>query len=271
MNNLIGKSDDILIIANKKFSSRLILGTGKYPNLKQAFDSIHFSECEMVTVAVRRAQSAKAYGKSNLIDGLQWNNIWLLPNTAGCQTAEDAIRVAILGREMAKKMGQHENNFIKLEVISDSQHLLPDPIGTLKAAEYLVKKGFAVLPYISPDPVLAKHLEDVGCSTVMPLGSPIGSGKGIENKLNVQIIIENANIPVIIDAGIGTPSDASLVMEWGASAVLVNSAVAHARKTTLMAKAMKSAVIAGRSAFLAGRMPIQTRAIASSTDIGLIV
>nr|ARO91078.1 thiazole biosynthesis protein ThiG [Flintiella sanguinaria] len=264
------QSDTPLIIAKKKLDSRLILGTGKYRNLKQAFDSILKSECQMVTVAIRRAQNAKQLGKSNLIDGFEWNNIYLLPNTAGCQTAEDAIRIAILGREMAKRLGQLDNNFIKLEVIPDPNYLLPDPIGTLKAADYLVKKGFDVLPYINADPILAKHLENIGCCTVMPLGSPIGSGKGLNNQLNIQIIIENSKVPVIIDAGIGTPSEAAQAMEWGAAAVLVNSAIAQAEKTIVMSEAMKKAVQAGRLAYLAGRMPLQNKALASSPIVGII-
>lgn len=266
----ISSQDDFFYIADKKFSSRLILGTGKYFNLTQAFESIQVSECQMVTVAIRRAQNAKKMGKSNLIDGLKWNNLWILPNTAGSQTAEDAVRVALLGREISKKLGQFNNNFVKLEVIPDPDYLMPDPIGTLKAAEYLVKKGFNVLPYINADPMLAKHLENVGCCTVMPLGSPIGSGKGLNNQLNIQIIIENSRIPVIVDAGIGSPSEAALAIEWGASAVLVNSAIAHAENSVLMAEAMKQAVIAGRLAYLAGRMPLQTKAQASSPVVGVV-
>ena len=257
-------NNDILYIANKQFQSRLMLGTGKYKNLKEAQLSIKASGTSIITVAVRRAHYAKTIGKSNLIDGLNWNNIWLLPNTAGCQNAEEAIRIAILGREIAKKIGQIENNFIKLEVITDSKYLLPDPIGTLKAAEYLIKQNFHVLPYINADPILAKHLEEIGCSTIMPLGSPIGSGQGLQNQINLQIIIENAKIPVIIDAGIGTASDASQAMEWGASAVLLNTAVAKSNKPELMAEAMKLSVIAGRKSYLAGRMNKSKQANASS-------
>nr|QCI05150.1 thiamine biosynthesis protein G [Centroceras clavulatum] len=246
--------NDIFTIANKQFTSRLMLGTGKYKNLKEAQQSIHISGSSIVTVAIRRAHHAKQSGKSNLIDGLNWKDYWLLPNTAGCQTAEEAIRIAILGREIAKKIGQTDNNFIKLEIISDSKYLLPDPIGTLKAAEYLVKKNFHVLPYINSDPILAKHLEEIGCSTIMPLGSPIGSGQGIQDIQNLKIIVENAKIPVIIDAGIGTASDASQAMEIGASGVLLNTAVAKSSKPQLMAEAMKKSIIAGRKSYLAGRM-----------------
>nr|YP_010338127.1 thiamin biosynthesis protein G [Erythrolobus coxiae]UNJ17712.1 thiamin biosynthesis protein G [Erythrolobus coxiae] len=263
-------NDTSLCIGGKNFSSRLILGTGKYRNLKQAFNSIEISECDMVTVAVRRAQQAKVFGSSNLVDGIDWHKIWLLPNTAGCQNVEDAIRVATLGKEMAKKLGQIDNNFVKLEVIPDPSYLLPDPVGTLKAADYLVKKGFNVLPYINADPILAKHLEDVGCSTVMPLGSPIGSGKGLNNQLNIQIIIENAKIPVIVDAGIGTSSEAAQAMEWGADAVIVNSAISYAKNSIVMAQSMKLAVQAGRSAYLAGRMTSKNKACASSPISGMI-
>nr|QCI04767.1 thiamine biosynthesis protein G [Bornetia secundiflora] len=257
-------------IAHKKFSSRLMLGTGKYHNLKEAQDSIRMSNASIVTVAIRRAQYTKKQGKSNLIDGLDWNKIWLLPNTAGCTTAEDAIRIACLGREIAKKIGQPDNNFVKLEVISDSQYLLPDPIGTLKAAEYLVNKGFSVLPYINPDPILAKQLEDIGCATIMPLGSPIGSGQGLQNLSNLQIIIDNATIPVIVDAGIGTSSEANQAMELGATAVLLNTAIAKSHNPPLMATAMKLSIIGGRACYLAGRMNRLNIANPSSPITGII-
>lgn len=260
-------NNDILRIANQSFPSRLMLGTGKYKNLKEAHLSIKASGSSIITVAIRRAQLAKKKGQSNLIDALNWSNLWLLPNTAGCQNAEEAIRIAILGREIAKRLGQIDNNFIKLEVISDSKYLLPDPIGTLKAAEYLIRKDFNVLPYINADPILAKHLEEIGCSTVMPLGSPIGSGQGLQNKINIQIIIENSKIPVIIDAGIGTTSDANQAMEWGASAVLLNTAIAKSKQPTIMAEAMKLSVIAGRQTFLAGRMNKSIHANPSSPTL----
>lgn len=267
-NNL--QNDLQLQIGNKRFQSRLMLGTGKYQTLRQAQRSIEISEASIITVAIRRAKYYKNLGKSNLIDGLNWSKLWLLPNTAGCQTAEEAIHIAKLGREMAKRIGQVNNNFIKLEVISDSQYLLPDPIGTLKAAEYLVNHKFTVLPYISPDPILAKQLEDIGCATVMPLGSPIGSGQGIENLLNLKIIIENANVPVIIDAGIGTSSDANKAMEIGASAVLLNTAVAKANYPEKMAEAMKLGIESGRIAYLSGRMIKSDKANASSPLSNLI-
>jgi thiazole synthase len=194
----------------------------------------------------------------------------MLPNTAGCQTAEDAIRVARLGREMAKLLGQEDNNFVKLEVIPDPKYLLPDPIGTLQAAEILVNEGFAVLPYINADPLLAKRLEDVGCVTVMPLGSPIGSGQGLKNAANIQIIIENATVPVVVDAGIGTPSEAAQAMEMGADALLINTAIAQAQNPVAMARAMNLATQAGRLAHLAGRIPIKAYASASSPITGTV-
>nr|WOA02393.1 thiamin biosynthesis protein G [Gloiopeltis furcata] len=258
-----------LLIKNKTFFSRLMLGTGKYRNLKQAKDSIAASGASIVTVAIRRAQEAKNSGRSNLIDGLNWKKLWLLPNTAGCRTTEEAIRVATLGREMAKRLGQVDNSFVKLEVIPDPKYLLPDPIGTLKAAEYLAKKNFSVLPYINADPILAKQLEEVGCATVMPLASPIGSGQGIQNISNIRIIIENSKIPVIIDAGIGTASEAGQAMELGASAVLLNTAIAYASSPSLMAEAMKLSVLSGRTAYLAGRMKLSAKAQASSPSEGV--
>lgn len=248
------KTNDRLIINNKAFNSRLILGTGKYKSLKETTECLNESESEIVTVAIRRLNLLNLHQQENLITSINWKKLWLLPNTAGAKTTEEAIRLAFLGRELAKQIGQLENNFIKLEVISDPKYLFPDPIGTLKAAEFLVKKGFTVLPYTSSDPMLAKHLEDVGCSTIMPLGSPIGSGQGIQNTSNIQIIIENSNIPVIIDAGIGSPSEAAFAMELGAEAVLMNTAIAKAKNPINMAKAMNLAVQAGRQAFIAGRM-----------------
>lgn len=256
--------DNLLKIGNKYFNSRLMLGTGKYPNLTSNLNSIEKSETEIVTVAVRRISNESFNSQFQILNKINWKKIWLLPNTAGCQTAEDAIRAAFLGRELASKLGQQENNFVKLEVISDPKYLLPDPIGTLKAAEFLVKKGFTVLPYINADPILAKHLEDVGCATVMPLGSPIGSGQGIQNLESIKIIIENAKIPVIVDAGIGKPSDACQAMEIGASGILLNTAVAKATIPEKMAEAMKLAVKAGRFSYEAGVMSSQKYAQPSS-------
>ncbi|GBF80834.1 glycine oxidase ThiO [Aphanothece sacrum] len=269
-NNLDLSPTDELVIAGRKFHSRLMTGTGKYPSIPIMQESVAISGCQIVTVAVRRVQTL-APGHEGLAQALDWGKIWMLPNTAGCQTAEEAIRVARLGREMAKLLGQEDNNFVKLEVIPDAKYLLPDPIGTLEAAEQLVKEGFAVLPYINADPLLAKRLEGVGCATVMPLGSPIGSGQGIRNAANIAIIIEEAKIPVVVDAGIGTPSEASQAMEMGADAVLINSAIALAKNPVLMAKAMGMATEAGRIAYLGGRIPVKNYAIASSPLTGTIV
>lgn len=260
---------DKLIIAGRTFHSRLMTGTGKYRSLEEMRQSIVASGCQIVTVAVRRVQT-KAPGHEGLAEALDWTKVWMLPNTAGCQTADEAIRVARLGREMAKLLGQEDNNFVKLEVIPDQKYLLPDPIGTLEAAEKLVREGFAVLPYVNADPLLAKRLEEVGCVTVMPLGSPIGSGQGIKNAANIAIIIENAKVPVVVDAGIGTPSEAAQAMEMGASALLINTAIAQAQNPAVMARAMGMATEAGRLAYLAGRIPVKSYAIASSPLTGTV-
>ncbi|MBE9004999.1 glycine oxidase ThiO [Fortiea sp. LEGE XX443] len=261
--------DSPLVIAGKTFQSRLMTGTGKYRSIAEMQQSVIASSCQIVTVAVRRVQT-KTPGHEGLAEALDWSKIWMLPNTAGCQTAEEAIRVARLGREMAKLLGQEDNNFVKLEVIPDPKYLLPDPIGTLQAAEQLVKEGFAVLPYINADPMLAKRLEEAGCATVMPLASPIGSGQGLKTTANIQIIIENANVPVVVDAGIGSPSEASQAMELGADALLINSAIALAQNSAAMAYAMNLATVAGRLAYLAGRMPIKSYASPSSPVTGTI-
>ncbi|MDE5083592.1 MAG: thiazole synthase [Trichodesmium sp. St18_bin1] len=261
--------EEPLIIAGKKFTSRLMTGTGKYSTIETMQQSIEASGCEILTVAVRRVQT-KAPGHEGLAEAIDWQKIWMLPNTAGCQTAEDAVRVARLGREMAKLLGQEDNNFVKLEVIPDPKYLLPDPIGTLQAAEKLIKEGFAVLPYINADPLLAKRLEEVGCVTVMPLGSPIGSGQGIQNAANISIIIDNSTVPVVVDAGIGTPSEATQAMEIGADALLINSAIAKAKNPPMMAKAMGMATESGRLAYLAGRIPKKDYATASSPLTGRI-
>ncbi len=255
---------DKLKIGNKFFNSRLMLGTGKYKSTTDAICSIENSECEIVTVAIRRLPTDLQNDNTSFLKRLNWDKLWLLPNTAGSLTAEEAIRIAFLGHELACQVGQEDNFFVKLEVISDPKYLLPDPIGTLKAAQFLVKKGFVVLPYINADPMLALHLEDLGCATVMPLGSPIGSGQGINNLTNIQIIIENSSIPVIIDAGIGTPSEASLAMELGADGVLLNTAVAQSKNPAQMALAMNLGVKSGRLAYLSGRMEKKYYASASS-------
>nr|YP_009394478.1 thiG protein [Vertebrata thuyoides]ARW63040.1 thiG protein [Vertebrata thuyoides] len=256
-------------IANKIFESRLMLGTGKYKNIRETIESIEASKSSIITVAIRRIQNLQQIGKGNLIDVLNWNKLWLLPNTAGCETAEEAIRIAALGYEINKRIGQSHNKFIKLEVISDSNYLLPDPIGTLKAAEYLVNKNFIVLPYMYPDPILAKQLEDIGCHAIMPLGSPIGSGQGLQNLSNIKIIIENAKIPVIIDAGIGKTSEANHAMEIGATAVLLNTAVAKSKSPKAMAEAMKLSIESGRKCYLAGTMIKKVKAQSSSPNSGI--
>lgn len=258
------RTSDKLKIGNKFFDSRLMLGTGKYRTPNDAINSILNSNCDIVTVAIRRLPINLKNDSTTFLNYLNWKNLWLLPNTAGSQTAEEAIRMAFLGHELACQLGQPENFFVKLEVISDPKYLLPDPIGTLKAAEFLIKKGFTVLPYINADPMLALHLEDLGCATLMPLGSPIGSGQGLNNIANIQIIIENANVPVIIDAGIGTPSEAAQAMELGADGVLLNTAVAQANNPSLMSSGFKQAVEAGRFGYLAGRMKKRDYANTSS-------
>ena len=269
INKKMKDNSDKLQIGNKSFNSRLMLGTGKYRTVSQAIDSIKTSESEIVTVAVRRLPTNLNNDNTVFLKSLDWKKLWLLPNTAGSQTAEEAIRMAFLGHELACQLGQPENFFVKLEVISDPKYLLPDPVGTLKAAEFLIKKGFTVLPYINADPMLALHLEDLGCATVMPLGSPIGSGQGLNNLANIQIIIENASIPVIVDAGIGKPSEATKAMEIGADAVLLNTAVAQSKNPAKMAKAMKLAVQSGRLGYLSGCMTEKNYANASSPQINM--
>jgi thiazole synthase len=249
--------EDYLEIGEKKFKSRLIIGTGRYRTMEDMVEAIDASGTEMVTVAIRRLDLDDP-NKKTILDYIDWNKYQILPNTAGCRTVEEALFIARLGKAVGN------TNWVKLEVIPDAKYLLPDPIGTLEAAEQLVKEGFIVLPYIHADPVLAKRLEDVGCATVMPLGSAIGSGQGIHTVEEVRIIIEQAKVPVVIDAGLGVPSDASQALEMGADAVLVNSAIAQAKDPALMARAFKQGVEAGRMAYIAGRIPKKAYAAASS-------
>jgi thiazole synthase len=249
--------DDFLIIDNKKFQSRLLTGTGRHKNTNQLIRSIENAETEIITVAIRRL-NFEAKKEENILEIIKSKKLTILPNTAGCPTSKEAIFTAELARELI------ETDWIKLEVIPDSKYLLPDPIGTLEAAKELVQKGFKVLPYISADPVLALELEKIGCVTVMPLGSPIGSGQGIHTIESIKIIIEQSTVPVIVDAGIGVPSDAALVMESGADAVLINTAIAQAENPGIMASAFKLGVESGRQAFLAGRIPKKNIAVASS-------
>ena len=266
---LYNTKEDPLLIGKKQFSSRLMLGTGKYQNFREARESILMSGCEILTVAIRRAQNSNVDGIGNLLNGLDWKKIWLMPNTAGSQTAEEAVRLAFMGREVLKNLDYTDNNFIKLEVIPDPKHLLPDSLGTLTGAEYLVKNNFDVLPYMNADPVLAKQLESIGCVTVMPLGSPIGSGQGLKNLYNIKIIVENSNVPVIVDAGIGSPSQAAEAMEIGSDGILANTAIAKAKYAQGMAYAMKLAVLAGRIGYISGRMEISHYAKPSSPIIGI--
>jgi thiazole synthase len=255
--------DRPLIIAGRTFRSRLILGTGKYRTVEQMLDAFAAAEPDMVTVALRRLDLDDPT-KKTILDYVDWNRYAILPNTAGCQTAEEAIRVAHLARSMGL------SDWIKLEVIPDAKYLLPDPIDTLEAARQLVREGFVVLPYINDDPVLAKRLEDVGTATVMPLASPIGSGQGMVNFDQIRIIVEQSRVPVVVDAGIGAPSDAALAMEVGADACLVNTAVALAEDPALMAEAIAQGVAAGRKAYLAGRIPKKAYAAASSPLEGVV-
>jgi len=249
--------DDPLIIAGREFRSRLIVGTGKYRTMEEMRDAIEASGAKMVTVAIRRLPLDRP-DEENLMDHLDWGRYTILPNTAGCRTVDEALFTARLARELTG------STWVKLEVIPDPQYLLPDPIATLQAAEQLIREGFVVLPYIHADPILARRLEEIGCATVMPLGSPIGSGRGIFTREEIEIIIESASVPVVVDAGLGAPSDASLALEIGADAVLVNSAIAQARDPVAMAEAFRLGVEAGRKAYLAGRIARKELAEASS-------
>ena len=245
-----------LIIADKTFASRLFLGTGKFGSLQDMTQAVLISESELVTMALKRIDTNKKDG--DLLSALQIPNVNLLPNTSGARTAKEAVFAAQLAREAL------ETNWVKLEIHPDPRYLLPDPIETLKATEELAKLGFVVMPYIHADPVLCKRLEDAGTAVVMPLGAPIGSNKGLLTVDFLQIIIEQSKVPVVVDAGIGAPSDASKAMELGADAVLVNTAIAVARNPVQMAEAFKEAVIAGRKAYLAGLGSVQSVASASS-------
>lgn len=250
-------------IADKEFSTRLMVGTGKFDNFETMQEAHKASGAEIVTVAIRRVD-ANAEGHVGLMDYIDTNKYWILPNTAGCATVDEALRVARLGRAMGI------NNWVKLEVIPDSKYLLPDPIATLEAAKILVEEGFIVLPYINADPILAKRLEEVGCATVMPLASCIGTGQGVKTMENIKIIVEQANVPVVVDAGLAVPSEASSVMEIGADFCLVNTAIAKAESPVKMAEAFKLGVEAGRLAFEAGRIPMKQYASASSPLTGVV-
>jgi len=257
-----GGSGDVLSIGGKTFRSRLLVGTGKYRSIEETRKAIEASGAEIVTVALRRVDLAP--GTATVLDAIDRKTHTLLPNTAGCYTAEEAIRTCRLARELGMA------DMVKLEVIGDQKTLFPDGAATLEAAKVLVKEGFVVLPYCLDDPILAKKLEEAGCAAVMPLAAPIGSGLGIRNPYNLRIIMENAKVPIIVDAGVGTASDAAVAMELGCDGVLMNTAIAGAKDPVLMAEAMRDGVIAGRKAFCAGRIPRKLYATASSPLAGLI-
>jgi thiazole synthase len=254
---------DLLQIAGKSFSSRLMMGTGKWRTAEEMNAAFAAGRTEIITVAIRRLDLDDPT-KQTLLDEIDWGKYTVLPNTAGCYTAEDAIRVARLGRAVTG------SDWVKLEVIGDPKYLLPDMDGTLEAARQLVKENFVVLPYIMDDPILALKLQEIGTATVMPLGSPIGSGQGMPHFERVRIIVEQARVPVVVDAGLGAPSDAALAMELGADAVLVNTAIARASDPVLMAEAFALGVQAGRKGFLAGRIPKLPFAEASSPVQGVV-
>ncbi len=246
-------------MGERSFNSRLLVGTGKYKDFTQTREAIVASGAEIVTVALRRTNIGQEAGQPNLLDYIPVDEFTILPNTAGCFSSDDAVRVCKLGRELLDG-----HSLVKLEVLADKTTLFPNVIDTLKAAEILVKDGFDVMVYTNDDPIIAKTLEDIGCASIMPLAAPIGSGLGIRNPYNIVTIIENANVPVIVDAGVGTASDAAIAMELGCEGVLMNTAIAEATHPVTMATAMNHAIVAGRLAYLAGRMPKRRFASASS-------
>ena len=253
---------DELIIAGKKFTSRLMTGTGKHRSIEDLKAAVAASGTQIITVAIGRLDLSDPNEKT-VLDHLDWSKYQILPNTAGSKTVEQCLLTARLARQVTG------SDWVKVEVIPDPKYLLPDPIGTYEACKQLIKEGFVVLPYIGADPVLAKRLQDLGCATVMPLGSPIGSGQGVLTREEIAIIIEQSSVPVVVDAGLGVPSDAATVMEMGADAVLVNTAIAQARDPALMGEAFKLGVEAGRKAYLAGRMQKKPHAQASSPQEGI--
>jgi thiazole synthase len=254
---------DTLVIRGIEFMSRLWVGTGKYRTFEETVRAIEASGADVVTVAVRRVNITDRKSE-NFLDYIDRSKVKVLPNTAGCYTVEDALRYSRLAREAGV------SDMVKLEVIGDEKTLFPDTMGLLSATEILAKEGFIVLPYTNDDPVMAKRLEDAGAAAVMPLGAPIGSGLGIRNPYNIKIILESARVPVVVDAGVGTASDAAIAMELGCDAVLINTAIAGAKNPVAMAEAMKHAVIAGRLAYLAGRIPKKLYATASSPLEGML-
>lgn len=263
-----------LTVAGRTFSSRLLVGTGKYASMEQMRDALDASGSEVITVAVRRERLFNAEGKS-LLEYLDLSRYTILPNTAGCFTAEDAVRVARLGRDLLEQLDNPGASWVKLEVLGDKRTLLPDPIGTVEAVETLVKDGFQVLCYTSDDPIIAKRIKDAGASSVMPAGSPIGSGQGVLNPNNIVLCLEalksgDPDYPVIVDAGVGSASDVAVAMELGADGVLLNTAIAHAKDPVMMAHAMRKACEAGRQSYLAGRIEKKLYATASSPMEGAI-
>jgi len=259
-----GGQDDSFLIAGKRYQSRLLVGTGKYKNLEETRLAIEASGAEIVTVAIRRTNIGQNAGEPNLLDVISPDKYTILPNTAGCYSAEEAVRTCRLAREL---LGGH--NLVKLEVLADQKTLFPNVAETYIAVEILVREGFEIMVYTNDDPIAAKRLEEMGCVAVMPLAAPIGSGLGIRNPYNILTIVENANIPILVDAGVGTASDAALAMELGCGGVLMNTAIAEAKNPILMASAMRKGIQAGREAFLAGRMPRKRFASASSPIDGL--
>ena len=265
---------DVFRIKDFEIRNRLFVGTGKYATYELMRQALEASACQVVTVAVRRERLVDKEGRS-LLDFLDLDKYVILPNTAGCFSAEDAIRVALLGRDLLEKQGNRGAGWVKLEVLGDKKTLLPDPVGTIEATKELVKEGFTVLCYTSDDPIAARRLKEAGAASVMPAGSPIGSGQGILNPLNISLCLEtlkegDRHYPVIVDAGVGTASDAALAMELGADGVLMNTAIAGAQEPVAMAEAMKHAVIAGRLAYLSGRIPRKMYATASSPIEGMV-
>ena len=252
-------NDDQLVIANKPYQSRLIIGSGKYQSFQQNLEALELSGAEIVTVAIRRVNLGQDADQPNLLEVISPAKYTILPNTAGCYTAADAVRTCRMARELLD-----DHKLVKLEVLGDDKTLYPNVTETLAAAETLVAEGFEVMVYTTDDPLIAKRLEEIGCVAVMPLGAPIGSGLGIRNPYNIRLIMAQARVPIIVDAGVGTASDASIAMELGCDGVLMNTAIAEARDPAAMATAMRHAVLAGRLAYRAGRMPRRAYASASS-------
>lgn len=261
---MAGSGGDTFAVAGRSYRSRLLVGTGKYRDLEQTRQAVEASGAEIVTVAVRRTNIGQEPGEPSLLDVLSPARYTILPNTAGCHTAAEALRTARLARELLDGAA-----LIKLEVIGDDATLYPDMMATLEAAETLAREGFEVMAYTSDDPIMARRAEEAGCVAVMPLAAPIGSGLGIQNRYNVREIVERAQVPVLVDAGVGTASDAAVAMELGCDGVLMNTAIALARNPVLMAEAMRQAVSAGRAAYLAGRIPRKRYASASSPETGV--